>query len=270
MRIRPSGLWLHSDPVLLHRVLLNLLSNAVQHTAQGRILVVCRPMQGQMLARIEVMDSGIGIAPEHHEKIFEEFFQINNHQRDRSRGLGLGLSLVARACSWLNHPLRLQSALGCGTSFSLQVPRVIAPEVTPTMDRVAQVPASGDLTGLCVVLIEDDALGNVALSTLLTSWGCEVLCASEAQEACAQLGHWPRPDFIVSDYRLPGPHNGIEVIGLLRAQIGHEVAACVISGDTEESVRQQVQQAGLVLLQKPVRPAKLRSVLRHAAQDKKP
>lgn len=264
--IRPSNLWLHSDPVLLHRVLLNLLSNAVQNTPQGSILVICRPPHGSRSARIEVLDSGIGMAPEHHEKIFEEFFQIGNHERDRTKGQGLGLSLVARACGLLKHPLRLRSALGCGTRFTLDVPA--APIPTRPADLPVQAAVDMSVTsafgGLRVLLIEDDALGSLALKAVLTSWGCEVATAHDAPTACALLPSLPPPEFILSDYRLPGPHNGIEAIRRLRDIAGFDVAACVISGDTDVAVRQQVQQAGLVLLQKPVRPAKLRSVLRHA------
>jgi signal transduction histidine kinase/CheY-like chemotaxis protein len=268
--VRPSSLWLHSDPVLLHRVLLNLLSNAVQNTRQGSILVVCRPPRGARPARIEVLDSGIGMAPEHHEKIFEEFFQIDNQERDRAKGRGLGLCLVARACALLNYPLRLRSALGCGTRFTLAVPASPAP--VPGAERAPSTgdgrPLGSELDGFRVVLIEDDALGSAALKAVLTAWGCDVATARDAASACALWPSLPAVDFIVSDYRLPGPHTGIDAIRMLRDRAGYEVAACVISGDPDGVVREQAQQASLVLLQKPVRPAKLRSLLRHATQAK--
>jgi CheY-like chemotaxis protein len=266
LRIRPSNLWLHSDPVLLHRVLLNLVSNAVQHTHQGSVLVVCRPARGQVQARIEVMDSGIGIAPEHHEKIFEEFFQINNHERDRAKGLGLGLSLVDRTCRLLNHPLDLRSALGCGTRFTVRVPISLARPIDTPIEDVAEWPVQPETAELNVMLIEDDALGSAALKGLLESWGYLVSTADGAQAACDLLVHGSPLDFLVSDYRLRGALNGIEAVRLVRQAVGHEVAACIISGDTDTTVRQQVQDAGLVLLQKPVRPAKLRSVLRNLTQ----
>jgi CheY-like chemotaxis protein len=248
-------------------VLLNLVSNAVLHTHQGSVLVVCRPARGQVQARIEVMDSGIGIAPEHHEKIFEEFFQIGNHERDRAKGLGLGLSLVERACRLLNHPLALRSGLGCGTRFTVLVPTAPAqPTITAMM--VADMPIGSELKGLSVVLIEDDALGSVALKGVLESWGCQVSTADGAQAACQLVRQIAPADFILSDYRLRGAHNGIDAVHMLREVLGRELPACVISGDTDAVVRQQVQDAGLVLLQKPVRPAKLRSVLRQVAKAK--
>ncbi|MBK9444527.1 MAG: response regulator [Comamonadaceae bacterium] len=262
LRIRPSRLWLTSDPILLHRVLLNLVSNAVQHTHRGSILVACRPCQGFSQARIEVWDSGIGIAAEHHSMVFEEFFQVGNPERDRAKGLGLGLSIVARSCQLLNHPVKLCSTLGRGTRFTVQVPLATeAPAPTPTDLEPAPL---ADLKGLRVILIEDDVLGRQALRGMLESWGCTVRTAEHTHAARDALTQMPAPDFILSDFRLPGQFNGIQAVQMLRQALGHEVAACVISGDTDNTVRQQVLAAGLVLLQKPVRPAKLRSVLRRS------
>ena len=263
LRIRPSPLWLRSDPVLLHRVLLNLVSNAVQHTRQGTVLVTCRAASGHTQALLEVWDSGIGIAPEHHEKVFQEFYQVSNPQRDRSKGLGLGLSLVQRACSRLNHSVTLRSGLGCGTRMRVQVPIAPVPLATLVPAIPVQPPVKVNLSGLRVLLVEDDALGNVALAGLLQSWGCQVTSVGDAASASDVLENGPPPDFVLSDYRLPGSANGIDLIRQVREVLGHDVPACVISGDTDATVRQQVQAAGLVLLQKPVRPAKLRSVLRN-------
>lgn len=268
LRIRPSSLWLHSDPVLLHRVLLNLVSNAVQQTHHGSVLVACRAAQGQMPARIEVRDSGVGIALAHQEKVFEEFYQVDNPQRDRAKGLGLGLSLVARACSLLGHRLTLRSGLGCGTRFTLEVPWVPVPPPSVDAGAMAEPPAMTELAGVRVLLVEDDVLGGQALMGVLESWGCQVTHALDAQTACFMVRHLPVPDMVVSDYRLPGHHNGVDAIRMLREIVGPDLAACVISGDTDAAVRQQAQLAGLVLLQKPVRPAKLRSVLRSAVRAK--
>ncbi len=263
LRVRPSKRWLQSDPVLLHRVLLNLVGNAVQHSRQGSILVACRACGDGVHGRIEVWDSGVGIAPEHQAKVFEEFFQVGNDARERSKGLGLGLSMVQRACRLLNHPLSMRSALGCGTRFGVRVPLAVAGLLAPVCLE-GDIASKSELTGLRVLLIEDDALGSQALRGLLTSWGCEVTSADRAQTACDLLQNGVMPDFIVSDYRLPGELNGIDAIAAVRESVGCEVAACVVSGDTATDVREQVQAAGLVLLQKPVRAAKLRSVMRRA------
>ena len=272
LRIRSARAWVHSDPSLLHRVLLNLVSNALQHTHQGSILVSCRPVRGLTHARIEVWDSGVGIAPEHHQKIFEEFFQVENHERDRSKGLGLGLSIVERSCSLLNHPIALRSRLGGGTRVTLVVP--LAPSQPAGPPRIAPArpatPAVDSLESWHIMVIEDDALGSVALEGLLKSWGCGVTVAENAQIACELLKQIPTPDFIVSDYRLRGLENGIDAVRMLRQCSGQQIPACVISGDTDSNVKQQTLAAGLVLLQKPVRPAKLRSLLRHLVQDRIP
>jgi signal transduction histidine kinase/CheY-like chemotaxis protein len=265
LRIRPSPAWLQTDPILLHRILLNLVSNAVQHTPRGSVLVSCRPTHGLTHARIEVWDSGIGIAAQHHQKIFEEFFQVENPERDRSKGLGLGLSIVERSCKLLGHPLVMRSSLGCGTRFTLRVPLAPA-QAIDTAAAAADTSMKNEFESLHILLIEDDALGSAAVEGLLASWGCQVSVAGDAQMACDLLRHGPTPDFIVSDYRLRGLHHGVDAIRLLRQLSGQQIAACVISGDTDENVRQQTQAAGLVLLQKPVRPAKLRSLLRHFAQ----
>ncbi|MDD2881778.1 MAG: hybrid sensor histidine kinase/response regulator [Rhodoferax sp.] len=267
LRIRPSNLWLQTDPVLLYRVLLNLVSNALQHTQQGTVLVACRPGFRSTHARIEVWDSGVGIAPEHHARIFEEFFQVGNAERDRSKGLGLGLSIVQRSCRLLNLPLSLHSSLGRGSRFCLQVPATVAQLSSLPLGAADSPMAAFD--GLQVLLVEDDVLGGAALTGLLESWGCHVTVTDTALGACALARLAPPPDMIVSDFRLRGPDNGIEAVRMVRDALGFDVAACLISGDTAQAVREQVQAAGLVLLQKPVRPAKLRSVLRHAAQGKK-
>lgn len=264
LRIRPTTAWVQSDPVLLHRVLLNLLSNAVQHTPSGTVLLSCRPGAQAGQWRIQVRDSGIGIAPEHQQKVFEEFYQVENPERDRSKGLGLGLSIVERSCKLLDHRLTLRSALGSGSTFSVQLPCGQAQRAAQEVEPAALVPAVSDLQGMRVLLIEDDELGRAALRGLLQSWGCVVAEAVSAPAAVAQWNPELPPDFLLSDYRLLGTQNGVDAVQQLRALAQRDIPACILSGDTDASVKQRVTQAGLLLLQKPVRPAKLRSVLRRA------
>jgi CheY-like chemotaxis protein/anti-sigma regulatory factor (Ser/Thr protein kinase) len=262
LRVRPSGAWVQSNPDLLHRVLLNLANNAVRYTPSGSVLVACRPTQDGAHLRIEVRDSGIGIDPQHHEEIFQEFFQVGNVQRDRSKGMGIGLSIVARACSLLNHSLHMQSALGQGTRFILTVP-LAQPGGSGSSDEAARPTGGDEFNGLQVLLIEDDELGRVALASLLQSWGFAVLTAEDAQAACAVVASHPHLNLIVTDYRLGGELNGMQAIDKLNAIAGRTIAACLISGDTDAHLSQRVKAAGLTLLQKPVRPAKLRNLLRH-------
>ena len=268
LRIRPSKLWLQTDPVLLQRVLLNLVSNALQHTERGCVLVACRSVRQGQAARIEVWDSGIGIAPEHHQKIFEEFYQVGNQERDRTKGLGLGLSIVKRTCGLLNLPLQMRSSPGHGSRFCVEVPRAVTQNQRPVVGEDDHTSMLVDLSHRHVLLIEDDELGSLALRGVLQSWGCRVTSVDTALAACEQVRRGPPPDLLVSDLRLRGAHNGLEAVRMVRELLRQNVPACMISGDTAAEVREQVQAAGLVLLQKPVRPAKLRSVLRQALRGK--
>ncbi len=201
LRIRPSKAWVESDPGLLHRILLNLVSNAVRYTQQGSILVACRPTHDGTRVRIEVRDSGVGIAAQHHEDIFQEFFQIDNSQRNRAQGLGVGLSIVERACRLLNQPLALRSAPGRGTRFTLTV--LLAPtRATGTYVEARPLAAKAEFTGLCVLLIEDDELGRTGLASLLRGWGCSMKEADGAQAACESCRQDQTPDLIISDFRV--------------------------------------------------------------------
>ena len=267
LHLRASPVWVQSDPGVLHRVLLNLVSNALQYTQEGSVLVACRPARDPRFVRIEVWDSGIGIAPEHHEAVFSEFFQVENPERDRSKGIGLGLSIVDRSCRLLSHPLVMRSQPGMGTRFSLRVPMA---SVRPStrVPLLADVLAAEQLTGLQVLVVEDDVLSGTALEGLLVTWGCKVRLARDAHLACLLVQKGARPDVVISDYRLPGIHNGIDTIRLLREAVGGNLAACLVSGDMDDRVKQDAAGSGLVLLQKPVRPAKLRSVLRHFVQSR--
>ena len=268
LRVRPTSAWVRSDPVLLQRILQNLVANAVRYTQQGSVLLACRsPGDGADVGgrvRIEVWDSGIGIAPEHQTQVFREFYQVGNAERDRTRGLGLGLNIVERTAHLLGHSFTLRSRLGQGTRFTLEVPLSRAEAAPPEPAPAAAVTR---LNGLAVMVIEDDALAAEGLVGLLASWGCTVVAADGQQQALAYMAQSGVPDVIVSDYRLRGGENGIAAIDALRVAAGHSIAACLMSGDTDQALITQARQAGLTLLHKPVRPAKLRSLLRSLTTD---
>jgi len=261
LRVRPTPVWVLSDSALLHRIVLNLLGNALRYTATGSVLLACRPCFDAQHVRIEVWDSGIGIAPEHHLAVFNEFYQVGNSERDRNKGLGLGLSIVERSAQLLGYPLQMRSRVGAGTRFSLRVP--LAPPGQAHERRSALRPSRfDDVGGLRVLVIEDDPLVRDALLSLLASWRVDVAGADALAAALQLLKNGAVPDVIVADYRLPGGENGIEVIRQLRAEAGCLIPACLISGDTDATLLQAAQAASLSLLHKPVRPAKLRSLLR--------
>lgn len=266
LRIRQSPAWLQGDPMLLHRILFNLVSNALRYTPQGSILVACRPATDASHARVEVWDSGVGIAEPHHEKIFEEFYQVENPERDRAKGLGLGLSIVAHTCKLLKLPLSMRSQPGCGTRFTLQMP---VTQALPEWAQAAEAPVD-TLSGRHIMLIKDDTAGRHAMASLLASWGCTVVVADGPERACELLQATPTPDAVISDYRLRDGTNGIDVVRQLRQAASQPLAACLLSGDTDSHLKQWADDAGLALLHKPVRPAKLRSLLGHLCQHPVP
>jgi len=257
LRVRASPLWLSSDARLLYRMLLNLVSNAVRYTDSGGVLVACRRRGAR--AVLEVRDSGPGIPAAMHAEVFEEFVQLGNPERDRAKGLGLGLAIVRRTAELLGHPVSLASAPGCGSCFRVEVPIADAPlrgaERTPEAPQV-------DLRGVSVLVVDDDALARAALVELLASWGCGVSAAASGAEALQLAARGPAPDVIASDYRLPQGEDAVALIGRLRAAFGRPVPAFLVSGDTGPEVLRAAEASGLVLLHKPVRPARLRSLIR--------
>jgi signal transduction histidine kinase len=263
LRIRPTPLWGRSDALLLQRMLFNLVVNAIRYTERGTVLVACRLQDGGNRVRIEVRDSGIGIPAEHHEDIFKEFYQLANRAGDRNFGLGLGLNIVQRSANLLGHPLGLHSQLGCGTRFTITLAREQPDATLPQTPAQSPPSTPGDLTGMQVLLIEDNANARAAVRDLLQSWGCQVREAANRAEALRQMQDGGAPDVVVSDYHLGASETGLDCIAALRAQAGAELPACLMSGETHADFLQQVQDAGLPLLHKPVRPAKLRSLLRH-------
>lgn len=271
LRIHPTRYWVMSDALLLQRILLNLVSNAIQYTPQGTVLLTCRPTDQGRRVRIEVRDSGIGIAPEHHALIFKEFYQVGNSERDRARGMGLGLTLVERSARLLGHVLVMRSCVGQGSCFRLDLQ--LSPPTAVADTSMSEHAMTGSLQGLRLLVVEDDAMAREALSGLLTSWGCVVVSARGLQSALDLLaGQGPDdlPSMILSDYRLPGGENGIQVIEALRESSGTPLAACLMSGDTDGQLINRARDAGLPLLTKPVRPAKLRNLLmRHQRQARR-
>ena len=269
LRVRPCNVWVMSDSVQVHRILLNLLTNALRYTSAGAVLLACRVKKGGRSAGIEVWDTGIGIAPEHQEAIFKEFYQIGNVERDRSKGLGLGLNIVQRTAALLQHKLQLRSQPGVGSRFSVEVPLVPTGAVVERR-RPERAQPLVDLANLVVLVIEDDALVRESLVGLIAAWQAVVVAAEGLSAALSYLEAGMVPDLIVSDYRLRDGENGIAAVQQLRKQAGRAVPACLISGDTDPALLLAVRHAGLTLLHKPVRPAKLRSLIARLARSDLP
>lgn len=260
LRVRPTQTWVTSDAVLLQRMVMNLVHNAVRYTDRGTVLLCGRLVDGGRSLRIDVLDSGIGIAQEDHAQIFREFVQVGNAAKEHSNGQGLGLNIVERTAVLLGVQIGLQSSLGCGTRFSLTVPVTTAPQSTGIADAVLPI---ASLAHVRVLVVEDDVLSLEAMRDLLSSWGCEVYAAKSTTEATQVLLCGTNIDIVVSDYRLGDDVDGLRLIAGLRALAGRDIPACLMSGDTEPELMEAARNAGLTLLHKPVRPAKLRSLMRH-------
>jgi len=256
LRVRPSPLWVLSDSRLLYRVLLNLVSNAVRYTHSGGVLVACRRRGAH--AVIEVRDTGAGIPAGMQAEVFEEFVQLENPERDRAKGLGLGLTIVKRTADLLGHPLTLDSAPGRGSCFRIAAPlaRPPAPGAEP-----AAAPLQLDLHGLSVLVVDDDALARAAIVELLRSWGFQVFSAASGREALQLAAGIAAPQLIACDFRLPEGEDAIELLTRLRGAFGAPVPAFLVSGDTGPDVLRAAEAAGLTLLHKPVRPARLRALI---------
>lgn len=259
LHIRRSKALLNTDATLLLRLLSNLVANAIRYTEQGSILVACRKHGAR--ARIEVWDSGIGIQAEQHERVFEEFYQLNNPERDRSRGLGLGLATVKRIATLLDHPLRLRSAPGRGSRFTLEVP-LTDPDQLQSITATVEQKVPNLLRGKLIAVIDDEASVRLGMQSLLDSWGCKCVTAMDAAELQRSLAGRV-PDFIIADLRLRGSATGIEAIGTLRAALGDAIPAVLISGDTATEQLRKVSAAGLTLMHKPLKPIRLRALLNH-------
>jgi signal transduction histidine kinase/CheY-like chemotaxis protein len=255
LRVRSSAAWICSDPILLERILLNLVSNAVRYTSRGGVLVGCRRRDGML--RIEVFDTGPGIPADQQLEVFGEFYQLAGFERDRRGGLGLGLAIVDRLCRLLDHPIELTSMVGRGSRFAVSVPAAAARPriVAPVPSIVPDV-----LSGKLIVVVDDDVLVLEGMGGLLRAWGCNVVAASSEGAAAVGLAR-RRPDLIICDYRLANGVTGFDVIARLRRSCGAAVPAFLVSGDTAPERLREAGVSGFHLLHKPVQPAALRAML---------
>jgi len=239
-----GDLVVHTDPLHLERIVSNLLDNAIKYCDAGQVWLQTRRDGEQW--HISVRDTGRGIAEKDLGKVFEEFYQVDNPERDRTRGLGLGLSIVQRLGRLLSMPVTLNSELGVGTTVTMALPRAQASEA-----EAIEEPTESAAIPLCHMLVLDDEAGvRVAMKTLLESLGCRVTLAACTDEAMRLAGEDP-PDVVLADFRLRGEESGIKAIRKLRQQ-QPDLPAMLISGDTAQDRLLEAQQAGLRMLHKPV------------------
>lgn len=260
LRFRATRRIVRSDPLLLERVLANLVQNALRYTRRGGVLLAAR--RNARGIALEIWDTGPGIPDDKLEMIFREFYQIDNPERDRSRGLGMGLAIVQRICNLLQHPLELRSKVGRGTMFRVIVPAGDVSAIhEPT--QVDTVPPRKTGT-IRVILIDDERAIRDATRELLIPMQVEVLTAATIAEAMARAQEAEgKIDMILSDWRLRGTENGIDAVRAVRSICGEATPAVLITGDTSTDLLKLAHEGGLVVLHKPLQPRQLIRLIKH-------
>jgi len=259
----------HSDRLLVERIVRNLLANAVKYTFRGGVLLACRrrstwPANSAAAPapahwRIEVWDTGVGLGEADKQRVFEEFFQVDNPSRDRAKGLGLGLSIVHRLVKLLGLHLILYSRLGRGTCFTLYLPQASSSGAA-AVERSPVAPASS-VAGLTVGVIEDDIEVRDAMRILLQRWGCRVVEGADADDLELHVNEADcliLPEAILVDQRLGAGKTGPEEAGLLFERWGTEIPMLVVTGESDLAL---IKAAGHACLAKPISPTLLRNWL---------
>ncbi|WP_148219699.1 hybrid sensor histidine kinase/response regulator [Azospirillum sp. B510] len=266
----PTGATLTADPALLERIIRNLVENALRYTDHGRILLGCR--HGRGLLRIQVHDTGIGIPPEHLERIFHEFYQVSNPTRDRGKGLGLGLAIVDRLARLLGYRVQVASWPNKGSCFTLEIPTPVSPAVaTPSaVEPVALAPEPG--RGIALV-IDDDPLVREGLTLLIEDFGWRATAADSAGHALRLLrDQGQAPDLVIADYRLEAGATGLEALRAVETALadrGLPAPACVVlTGDTAPERIADAEASGYRILHKPIAAKEVAQLLSDALLER--
>jgi CheY-like chemotaxis protein len=253
-----------SDPVLLWRVILNLVSNAIHYTARGGVLVGVR-RRGQA-CHLDVVDTGAGIPECEQQRIFDEFYRGASSASGNRAGLGLGLSIVQRIAQTLGHELSLKSALGRGSRFRVSLPVV----GTATGSPSPSLSMLSDLAGICVLIVENDPAVAKAMQRLFEQWGCRTLVAYGLSDVDKHLKCVERlPDIVVADYHLDGNDRGVTAIAAVRA-ILPGIPALVVTADQSPQTAEAVRAIRAMLLQKAISPGRLRASVSHLLAKERP
>jgi signal transduction histidine kinase/CheY-like chemotaxis protein len=262
-RVVPSSLYVESDPALLERILGNFMSNAIRYTDKGSVLIGCRK-RGDKVS-IEVWDTGCGISDDQMSLIYEDFYQVENKERDRGKGLGLGLALAKRLADSLKHTIDSKSRLGSGSYFSVNVDLA---ENKAEINNDEILMNIMNLSGINILLVEDDIDVLKATKQLLESWGCKVKTARNKDEVMNLIDEDPytNPDIILADNRLPGDASGIDITYLIQEKLQTSIPCVIMTGDVERSHVQSIIDQGFPVLLKPIQPAKFRAMLSHLIQ----
>ena len=274
-RTRATTAWVHSDAQIIALILRNLISNALRYTASGGVLVGVRQRVDTLA--LQVWDTGIGIAPDKHTAVFEEFMQLGNPERDQRKGLGMGLAIAAGLARSLKGRITLASRPGRGSVFSLVLPlkkveivafaRCSQAEVefainSEPLPLAATPPRS--LQGITVLVVDDEETVCAGVQAVVQGWGCKVLMAEGLEDALKRVSE-QRPDVLITDYRLRDGLTGGEVIRVLRQKLGDQAGrslpSIIITGDTHPARLTEAQSHGTLLLHKPIGAGDLRDAL---------
>ena len=258
LKIRARSIYVDTDPLLLSRMLRNLLSNALRHSQAKKILITSKVIANKVY--LGVRDNGCGIPDSETGKIFSEFYQLNNPERDRNKGLGLGLAITKRLSGLLGHKIVLHTKQNRGCCFRLELSRI---ETDGEVNAEINIVQDADISGLFIMLIEDEIHVRDAMCALLKQWGCELLVADSLDNLEKELNSlsYPEPDIIIVDYRLRENKNGLQAVVELRERYQSKLPAIVISGDTDKQLARRVKSEDCVMLNKPVLPEVLRDTL---------
>jgi signal transduction histidine kinase/CheY-like chemotaxis protein len=258
-RLHPRDIEVTSDPILVERIIRNLLANAVHYTRQGGILVGVRCRGDRAL--VEVWDTGFGIPEDQLGAIFEEFHQLENLERDRAGGLGLGLAIVARLARLLAVPIAVRSRLGLGSVFSVAL-SLAGKSTRSGGEERGEV--SMDVGHRTILVVDDDSMVLTGLQMVLETWGLTVLAAQDLSQVLECIDQ-DRPDVILSDLRLRGGLTGFDVVDRVRAILGAEVPAIILTGETGKAELAEGQRRKLAFLHKPVQAEPLKQAIARAA-----
>jgi signal transduction histidine kinase/CheY-like chemotaxis protein len=261
LRFVPSSAVVRTDPHLLSRILRNLLSNAIRYTLKGRVLLGVR-RAGAGFA-VEVGDTGVGIPPDKQREVFEEFKRLGNAPDGRDRGFGLGLAIVERMARLLGHRIEVRSVPGRGSRFLIHVPAGRLGRA-PAARRPAAATRPTPMRSALVLVIENERAIQEGMQALLQGWGFEVLTEASADGAISALcASARRPDLVIADFHLDQGQRGTSAVRRLRATFGDQLPGLIITADRMPEAQREIQALGLPLLNKPVRPAQLRALMRH-------
>lgn len=259
LRVLPSTTPVHTDPRLLEQMVRNLLANAMKYTRSGRIVLGCRRAGAHM--RIEIWDTGIGIAEADLTTIFDEFHQIDNAARERSKGLGLGLSIVQRLGMLLGHDIGVRSQVGRGSVFTIEIPMAEQAAAEPVADLSGMLDAGTARVGK-IIVVEDDPEVRDLLEQLLTDAGHRVRKAANGEAAIALVAKGAiRPDLVLSDYNLPGAIDGLAVLDGIRSVLHEAIPGIILTGDISDATEARIAANDCTLLSKPVKPPALAAAI---------